>query len=117
MAGPQSSLQVPTDAQSGVCKHCSNQLCRPAHRRSSFVLLPLPDMVPYLHRGGDLVDGPLDEVQRQRLHQQELHAVVAQLRGPRDVRQRDGPLVRRPAAGSKAEGMSSRELGELGSYA
>ena len=55
----------------------------------------------HLHVGIDLVDDALDEVQRQRLHQQKLNAVHRQLRALRYCRQRNLPLLRRQAAQGK----------------
>ena len=52
----------------------------------------------YLHCGVDLVDHTLDQLQAQRLHEQELDAVAAQLGARRNLAQRNGALLRWQAA-------------------
>jgi len=49
----------------------------------------------HLHCAVDLVDDALDEVQAERLHEQELGAVDIQLCPVRDGLQLDGALLRR----------------------
>ncbi len=55
-----------------------------------------------LHGGVHLVDDAFDELQAERLHEQELHAIGAQLGARRDLAQRDGALLCRQAARERA---------------